>query len=71
MDPLTGKSISLLKLSPAEEDIAWVYENFSYSCESPSVAFFLLVYFAAAGPEGHAPGCTCFQTACQASKHTY
>ena len=36
MDPLTGKSISLLKLSPAEEDLVWVYENFSYSCELPA-----------------------------------
>ena len=38
VDPLTGKSISLLKLSPAEEDIVWVYENFSYSCEWPAFA---------------------------------
>ena len=40
MDPLTGKSISLLKLSSAEEDIVWVYENFSYSCELPACALF-------------------------------
>ena len=69
MDPLTGKSISLLKLSPAEEDIVWVYENFSYSCECPVLHVLLLVWFAAAGPEGQTPGSTCFQTACQASKH--
>ena len=42
MDPLTGKSISLLKLSPAEEDIVWVYENFSYSCEQPAFGLYYL-----------------------------
>ena len=29
VDPLTGKSISLLKLTPEEEGTVWYFENFS------------------------------------------
>ncbi|KAK9815554.1 hypothetical protein WJX72_005656 [[Myrmecia] bisecta] len=32
LDPLTGREISLLKISAEEEKHVWLYENFSYRC---------------------------------------
>lgn len=68
VDPLTGKSISLLKLSPAEEDIVWVYENFSYSCEWPAFAVLDLGRLLLQGLKDMRQAGTCFQAACHASK---